>query len=270
MNVIGNFGIGISSYYMKNSGLNYQTNNFLPQAMQKSSITQTIKSNLINRDTVEISSQESSMPNTTTIFGSVPISIATKNDAKLSTEFTNNDVSETAKKLAELMDENNEDIKMKAWWGMNEEQLAEHFGNIGKQIDDAFSAGSITKQEYDDLNLGLEKYIETISSIAERGSATQAVVKQFAKELQSLIENGASDEEIENYANTIRETFQSKVDELIDKHSSIDRSLLFDLIERVRKGESLLPEKTKQTYGYENTIGYFNDEYKPFVLSKYV
>ena len=272
MNIIGNFGIGISLYYMKNSGLNYQTNNLSPQAMQKanSSITKTIKSSLINRDTVEISGKESSVYNTTATFGSVPITIAIKNNAKLSTEFTNNDVSETAQKLAELMDENNEDIKLKAWWGMNEEQLAEHFGNIGKQIDEAFSAGSITKQEYGDLNLGLEKYTETISNIAERGSATRAVVKQFTNELRSLIEDGASDEEIENYANVIRETFKSKIDELIDEHFSIDRSLLFDLIQRVRNGESLLPKKTKQTYGHKNTIGYFNNGYKPFVLSKYV
>lgn len=264
MNIIGNFGIGINSYYMKNSGLNYQTNNFLPKAMEKASITETIKSNLINRDTVEISGQESSVSNTTTTFGSVPITITIKNDAKLSTEFTNNDVSETAKKLAQLMDENNEDIKMKAWWGMNEQQLAEHFGNIGKQIDEAFSAGSITKQEYDDLNFGLEKYTETISSIAERGSATRTVVKQFANALQSLIEDGASDEEIENYAKEIRETLKDKINKLVDENCFIDRSLLFDLIQRVRDGESLFQENTKQTYSHENTIEYFNNGYKPY------
>lgn len=248
MNCAGNFSIGVSPYYAKNSCLNCK----LTKPMQKTnnSIAQDLKSNLINRDTIELTGQNPSVSDTNITFGSVPIKTEIKDNSKLSTEFTNNNVSETAQKLAELMDENDENIKLKAWWSMNKEQLAEHFGKIGQQIDEAFSNGSITKQEYDDLNLGLEKYTETVCSIAERGAATRAFVKQCANELQKLLESGASDEEIENYANTIRETFQSKIDELIDKCYSIDRSLLFDLIERVRNGESLLPESTKQTYKY--------------------
>lgn len=94
--------------------------------------------------------------------GDIPISYIEK-PRQESTKFTSQSVSETARMLSALMDEKDESIYLKICSGMSIDQLAEHFGNIGKQIDEAFAAGKITQQEFDDLNRGLEKYTETIS-----------------------------------------------------------------------------------------------------------
>lgn len=185
--------------------------------------------------------------------------------AKESTQFTNEEVSATASNLSALMNENGVDICTKVIFGMSEEQLAEHFGNIGKQIDDAFSAGEITQQEYDDLNLGLEKYTEVIAGKAERHTAMWEVVKQNTQAIWTKFTSGMSAEEVDNRAEEIKETLHNQINKFIEEYCSIDRSLLNALITRVRSGESLFPEGTVQTYGRENTKGYFKNDYVPFV-----
>lgn len=167
---------------------------------------------------------------------------------KLSTEFTEDTVSETAQKLAALMDENSMDISFQIEAGMSVEQLAEHFGNIGKQIDEAFNSGSISQQEYEDLNHGLVQYTETITDKAERETATQEVAKQMAQGTLAMIQNKASDEEMLSYAQQNRETFQSRIDKYVEENSKIDRSLLASLIQRMRmrNGGMLNPQNIQQ------------------------
>ncbi len=186
-------------------------------------------------------------------------------DAKLSVSFTGENVSEAARGLSFLMDENDESIRAQISFGMSQEQLAEHFGSIGKQLDDAFAAGSISQQEYDDLNRGLESYTQTITSRAEHMAASWEVFRQVAQATQAMIQRGASKEEMAAYAKNIRETLQDRITEFVKKHCSIDRSALAKLILQVRSGQSLFPEGTKQTYGRENTKDYFKNGYEPFV-----
>jgi len=187
-----------------------------------------------------------------------------------STQFTNETVSEAARKLSALMDENGADINFRVSLGMSEAQLAEHFGAIGKQIDDAFSAGQITQQEYDDLNLGLEKYTEAMSSKSERTAAMWEIAKQNAQATLMKIRSGASKEEMADHAESIKENLQAQISKFVEDFCSIDRSLLNSLITRVRGGESLFPEGTVHSYGRENTAGYFKNGYVPFVPVEYL
>ncbi|MBQ4100791.1 MAG: hypothetical protein IJC83_04505 [Oscillospiraceae bacterium] len=188
--------------------------------------------------------------------------------AKESTKFTNEEVSESARYLSALMNENGNDICTKVFFGMSETQLADHFGNIGKQIDNAFSNGEITKQEYDDLNLGLANYTEAICVKAERSTAMWEVVKQNVQALSAKFMGGVSSNETDS--EKISETLHNRITEFVEEYCSINRSLLNTLIARVRSGENLLPEGTVQTYNRENTAGYFKNNYKPFVPVKLI
>lgn len=161
---------------------------------------------------------------------------------KLSTQFTENTVSETAQELAAQMDENSLDIQFQIEMGMTVEQLAEHFGEIGKQIDQALAAGSISQQEYDDLNNGLTHYTQAITDKAERENATWEVAKQMATGTLAMIQNKASDDEMLTYAQQNRETFQNRIDKYLEETLLFDRSLLAALIQRVRNGEMLNPQ----------------------------
>ena len=162
------------------------------------------------------------------------------------------------------------DIRSKIAFVMSEAQLAEHFGAIGKQIDAAFSAGQITQQEYDDLNLGLEKYTEAMSSKSEQTAAMWEVGMQVASATRKMIESGATKEEMADYAAGVRENMQAEISKFVEDFCSIDRSLLNSLITRVRGGESLFPEGTVHSYGRENTAGYFKNGYVPFVPVEYL
>ena len=60
----------------------------------------------------------------------------------------------------------------------DQDRMVQHFGEIGRQIDQAFSAGEISKQEDDDLNAGLARYTETVTSREERGNAVAMALRK--------------------------------------------------------------------------------------------
>lgn len=190
-------------------------------------------------------------------------------EPKESTQFTNADVSEAARKLSSLMDENDTNIEVATAFGMSEEQLAEHFGSIGKQIDDAFSAGEISEQEYNDLNKGLETYSEAIMTKAERSAAGWELAKQISKATLARINQGASDTEMADYAKKLQDSYQDTVSEFVKSSCSINRSLMSQLLSRVRGGESLFPAGTEQVYGRHNVTGYFKNGYIPAAPTPY-
>lgn len=69
-------------------------------------------------------------------------------------------------------------IRIMTSCGMKAEELAEHFGGIGKRLDAAYSEGKFTKEEYDELNAGLDEYIEKMTSRSERMTAVWATGKE--------------------------------------------------------------------------------------------
>lgn len=265
MNFVGEVGMGIHSCQIQNQGAGAVVHFRPDQGMEEGP---SLPGAALPRfDRAEIDRWKPQTGEVT--FGDVPIAWAEKPPVKTPVNFTGGNVSQTAQGLADLMDENSEELYFKICSGMSVKQLAEHFGGIGKKLDEAFQAGTITRQEYEDLNRGLEAYTEGVTQKAEREAATWEVAKQCAQATRAKIEGGASDEEMARYAKEHQEGFQDKIKAFLEEFCQIDRSLLKSLIQRVRSGESLFPEGIKQIYCRENTAGYFKNGYVPFVPAKY-
>ena len=98
-------------------------------------------------DTVEISGLNTPvLPEMLTPLEDCPVTLpGAFGPVQESTVFSNEEVSAAARTLSALMDENGVDINTKISFGMSEAQLAEHFGSIGKRIDDALAAGQISQ-----------------------------------------------------------------------------------------------------------------------------
>lgn len=182
---------------------------------------------------------------------------------ELSTVFTSSQVSGKAQELSLLMDEQDMAVDSKLGWTLDIDQayrdrMVQHFGEIGRQIDEAFTAGEITRQEYDDLNAGLNKYTETITSRTERRSALMAVLRKTSKMQDKLMAWGASQEEIEAFNKWHRETLQDRIQEYIRTSCAIDRDLLAKLIQQVREGKDLVqPEDRLSSLEEKNLAGIF-------------
>lgn len=190
-----------------------------------------------------------------------------KDNLKSSVVFTNEQVSERAEALAWLMNENDPSFIPKDGLRdslVTKEQLAQHLGDIGRRIDECFAAGEITRQEYDDLNAGLEKFTEVSAAWLEGRNAIRRFAKDMNHSIQSMRKHGASDIEIEAFAKEKREDFHKNIDEFIRKFCAIDRDLLLKLVQRVRGGEDLIPGSSRQTDDKDKTVGYSNG-YGPFV-----
>ena len=184
-----------------------------------------------------------------------------KDNLKSSVVFTNEQVSERAEALAWLMNENNPSFIPKDGLRnslVTKEQLAQHLGDIGRRIDECFAAGEITRQEYDDLNAGLEKFTEVSAAWLEGRNAIRRFGKDMSHSIQSMRKHGASDIEIEAFAKEKREDFHKNIDEFIRKFCAIDRDLLLKLVQRVRGGEDLIPGSSRQTDDKDKTVGYSN------------
>lgn len=190
-----------------------------------------------------------------------------KDNLKSSVVFTNEQVSERAEALAWLMNENNPSFIPKDGLKnslVSKEQLAQHLGDIGRRIDECFAAGEITRQEYDDLNAGLEKFTEVSTAWLERRNAICRFGKEMNRSIRSMRKHGASEREIEAFAKERWADFHKNIDKFIKKFCAIDRNLITKLVQQVRGGEDLIPGSSRQTNGNDKTVGYPNG-YGPFV-----
>lgn len=182
---------------------------------------------------------------------------------KLSTVFTSSQVSGKAQELSLLMDEQDFAVASKLGWTLDIDQayrdrMVQHFGEIGRQIDEAFTAGEITRQEYDDLNAGLNKYTEVVTSRTERSIAITAVLRKASKMRDKLMARGASQEEMDAFFKWHRETLQDRIQDYIRTSCAIDRDLLAKLIQQVREGKDLVqPEDRWSSLEKKNLAGIF-------------
>lgn len=171
------------------------------------------------------------------ILGSVRL--RTDND-KYCTTFTNEQVSDRAMALSWLMDGTHSVlfIPTDGSGNIGQDQLAQHLGDIGKRIDECFAAGEITRQEYDDLNAGLEKYTEAAASLVEWLTAARAVGRAYTQTMNAMVKGGASQQEIEAFAKAYQKTREDMINEFIKKSCKIDRGLLAQLVQQARYGET--------------------------------
>lgn len=150
--------------------------------------------------------------------------------------FTDENVSEKARELAARMTEYPTGVSFSID-GIGMEQLAELFGNIGKDLDSALAAGEISEQEYADLNKGLHAYSEFMTAKSEKQKVAFAVMKQTAKATDAMIRSGASQQELTDYAALVREKWQEKINEYLEDHS-FDRTALYEMVAAIRGGKN--------------------------------
>ena len=148
--------------------------------------------------------------------------------------FSGGDVSEKAEELAAQMTEYPVGVTF-SLDGFSMEQLAELVGGIGKDLDSAFAAGEISEQEYDALNKGLAAYTEFMTEKAEKEKASFAVMKQTAAETRAAIQSGASEKEMLDYSELVREKWQEKIGKYLEENG-YDRTALDQMIAAVRSG----------------------------------
>ena len=161
---------------------------------------------------------------------------STNNETQF-THFTDADVSQKAQELASYMTETPTGVALRLE-GLSMEQIATLCGGIGKQIDDAFSKGQISQQEYEDLNKELDTYTSFITQKSELQQATWAVMRQTAEATRQKIESGASEEEMEIYAQQVKDTWKDKINAFLEENS-YDKTVLDKMISLVREGKSL-------------------------------
>lgn len=151
--------------------------------------------------------------------------------------FSGGNVSEKAQELAEQMKEYPAGVAL-SMDGFSMEQLSELIGGIGKEIDSAFAAGEISEQEYADLNKGLDAYTDFMTKKAEKQNASFAIMKQTAAATKAKIQSGASEKEMTDYAELVREKWQEKIDEYLEENA-YDRTALQQMIAAIRTGKAL-------------------------------
>ena len=150
--------------------------------------------------------------------------------------FTDGNVSKKAQELAAMMTEYPTGVRFSID-GIAMDQLAELFGNIGKELDNALAAGEISEQEYDDLNKGLDAYTEFMTAKSEQQKAAFSVMKQTAKATDAMIRSGASEQELTDYAALVREKWQEKINEYLEENS-FDRTALYEMVATIRGGKN--------------------------------
>ncbi|MBD5160523.1 MAG: hypothetical protein HDT14_00580 [Oscillibacter sp.] len=273
MNITCTSGLFFSSSVQPQQTLTFTEPTSAQMAQSAEKILQEFKNRQPNQDRVELSGQRPSGVVMLEPLSSEQLSGIGQmkmRESKETTQFTSAEVSETARQLSSIMDVNNSSAEMAAEFGISESQLAEHLGSIGKLIDEALSAGEITRQEYDDLNKGLEEYGEAIMTKAERSAAGWELAKEISKATRARIESGASTAEMAEYAKNLQENYQNMISEFVKSSCSINRSLMTQLTSRVRGGESLFAPGTEQVYGRSNVAGYFKNGYVPAKPTPYL
>lgn len=83
-----------------------------------------------------------------------------------------------------LMEYDN-DLNFRIAGGMTKEQLATHFGDMGKRLDEAYANGKFTEAEYNDLNAGLLESYDKAITRCELKAASYEVYKENARARQA-------------------------------------------------------------------------------------
>lgn len=260
MNITCTSGLFYSSSVQPQQTLTFTEAPSAQMAQSAEKILQELKNRQPNQDRVELSGQKPSGIVMLEPLSGEPLKMR---ESKETTQFTSTEVSETARQLSAIMDVNNSSVDLATGFGISESQLAEHLGSIGKLIDEALSAGEITQREYDDLNKGLEEYGEAVMTKAERSAAGWELAKQISKATRARIDSGASAAEMAEYAKNLQENYQNMISEFVKSSCSVNRSLMSQLVSRVRGGESLFAPGAEQVYGRSNIAGYFKNGYVP-------
>lgn len=121
---------------------------------------------------------------------------------------------------------------LKAALGMNDNEIAEHVGGIGKRLDEAYANGRVTKEEYDELNTSLNDYAVNLTNRCKRSEASRAIIKQEGTvNLQRLIVGFEDNRTVDE----ILAERNSAIEAYLEEHT-VDMNMIFHLINNVRYG----------------------------------
>lgn len=87
--------------------------------------------------------------------------------------FTKTSESLTEKDLSDDVSTIEDSLDFKISEGMTREQLATHFGDLGRKLDDEYAAGKYTEEEYNDLNDQLMEYYGSAITRCEQRAASE-------------------------------------------------------------------------------------------------
>ena len=113
-----------------------------------------------------------------------------------------------------------------------DEQLAEHFGGIGKRLDEAYAQGKFTDREYEELNASLNEYIENRTHSAENVRAFYQICKEEINNGEPFINNTNETDIKKIFAKR-----QNKIDDYVTNFFKINRNVLLQMINLVRYGK---------------------------------
>lgn len=144
--------------------------------------------------------------------------------------------------FSRLMDYDNDlDFRIRA--GMTKEQLATHFGDMAKRLDEAYSQGKFTQDEYNELNAGLLEGFDSAITRCERRAASMEVIKENMRARQSGMEAGQPRRRNKTNIEKILEgmgVYGKDASELTEEEAKT----LSDLLKAMEKAEEEREEKT--------------------------
>lgn len=97
---------------------------------------------------------------------------------------TSGEIEPETDSFSRLMEYDN-DLSFRIAAGMTKEQLATHFGDMAKRLDEAYAQGKFTEDEYNELNSGLLESFDSAITRCERRAASAEIIKENMRARQS-------------------------------------------------------------------------------------
>lgn len=119
-------------------------------------------------------------------------------------------------------------IAMAGLNGADNSKIAEHIGNIGKRLDEAYAARKFTKREYYQLCKGLDDYAVSLTEKCTRSKLMTDMIRSEPKVSSMPIEDRIAER-------------NSAADKML-KNDPINMKMIFDMINAVRYSSRLLQQ----------------------------
>ncbi|MDE7295367.1 MAG: hypothetical protein K2N72_13165 [Oscillospiraceae bacterium] len=163
-----------------------------------------------------------------------------------------------------LMQYDNE-LKLRISAGITKEQLATHFGDMAKRLDEAYAQGKFTESEYNELNAGLMESFDNAITKCERRAASCEVIKENMRARQAGLAAGTSRPRSKTNIEKILEgmgVYGKDANELTEEEAMQLRDLL-DAMEKAEKDRKEKEEKEEKSS--VNSAGKDNSEDEDFL-----
>lgn len=162
-----------------------------------------------------------------------------------------------------LMDYDN-DLNFRIAAGMTKEQLATHFGDMAKRLDEAYAQGKFTESEYNELSSGLMESFDNAITKCERRAASWEVIKENMRARQTGTAEFAPKRRNKTNIEKILEgmgVYGKDANELTEEEAK----QLRDLLEAMEKAEKERKEKEEKAEKSSSDVNKDNSEDEEFL-----